>query len=294
VKNMLVALAAISAFLGGAPLSAPTAQAGPLVQVIELSGYRPRFDGAVNTLFLRYMLIDPSNAVAADGFAPLQPTAVLVLLVGGNGKLNLVPGQQNTGSTNFVARTRYHFAAEGYVVALVDAASDFLDLASGLAGNRQPHQPHGDKYLLDLAAVMGDLRTRYPNLPLWAVGTSRGTIGAAVAAAHVAAPPDGIVLSSALTGPSATGDLQTVPLESIAVPVLLVTHRDDACPVTRAEDSKALRRRFASSPRIQLLTFNGGSAPLSDACDPLSPHGYFGIEQKVIDAITRWIGHAER
>jgi hypothetical protein len=284
---MLVALIAVAAFVADA-------QAGPLVQVVELGGYRARFDGAPGTLFVRYLLIDPSNAVPADGYAPLDPTAVLMLFVGGNGKLGLAPGQLNTGSTNFVARTRYHFAAERYVVALVDAASDFLDLGEGLAGHRQPHQPHGDKYIVDLTAVMSDLRARYPALPLWAVGTSRGTIGAAVAGAHVAPPPDGIVLTAPLTGPSATGDLQTVDLELIGVPVLIATHRDDACPVTQAEDAKRLRRRLGSAPSVQVLTFHGGSAPLSGPCDPLAPHGFFGVEQKVIEAVAGWIGRAAR
>lgn len=273
-------------------LAALCAQAGPLVQVVELSGYRPRLDGAPGTLVARYLLIDPGNAVPADGYAPLKPAAVLMLFVGGSGKLGLAPGQQNVGSTNFLARTRYHFAAERHVVALVDAASDFLDLGEGLSGHRQPLQPHGDKYVQDLAAVMNDLRTRYPALPLWAVGTSRGTIGAAVAAAHVSPPPNGIVLTSSLTGPSATGDLRTVALESISVPVLLVAHKSDQCPVTSPRDSRRLKRRFTSSPKVHLLTFNGASAPLSVACDPLAPHGFFGIEQKVIEAIAKWIRRA--
>jgi hypothetical protein len=99
------------------------------------------------------------------------------------------------------------WAAEGYVVALVDAASDLLAHnhddtpgangflhGSGLRGHRLPNRLHGDKYLKDLAAAMNDLRGRYPNLRLWAVATSRGTISAAVAAANVSPPLDGIVL----------------------------------------------------------------------------------------------------
>ena len=139
-------------------------------------------------------------------------------------------------------------------MALVDAASDFLDHnhndtrdangflhGSGLRGHRLPNRLYGDKYLQDLAAVMNDLRGRYPNLPLWAVGTSQGTISAAVAAANVSPPPDGIVLTSSLTGPSALEDLQSVDLEAINVPALIVTNQDDACSVTKPEDSQALR-----------------------------------------------------
>ena len=294
MKNSLAMLAVTAILVGGGPAFVREVHAGPLVQVVELSGYRPRFDLSPDPLFIRYMLIDPSNAVPADGFEPLDPIAVLMLFIGGNGKLNLALLQQNTGSTNFVARTRYHFAAERYVVALVDAASDFLDLGEGLTGHRQPHQLHGDKYLLDLEAVMSDLRTRYRALPLWAVGTSRGTIGAAVAAAYAAAPPDGIVLTSSLTGPSGAGDLQTVDIESINVPALIAAHQGDACPATNPGDATALKNRFTSSPLAELVTFTGGSAPLSGPCDPLSPHGFFGIEQKVIGAVTKWIKKAEK
>jgi hypothetical protein len=33
---------------------------------------------------------------------------------------------------------------------------------------------------------------------------------------------------------------------------------------------------------------------LSGPCDPLAPHGFFGIEQKVSEAVTDWIRRAER
>jgi hypothetical protein len=302
VKNALSMLFAVIVLIALGRVSAPEALAGPLVQVVEVSGHRARFDTG-DPAFVRYLLIDPGNAdPAVDGFAPITPQAVLMLFTGGDGRLNLAPGQINTGSTNFVVRTRYHFAAEGYVVAVVDAPSDFLahnhpdttDAAgflhgSGLRGHRLPNRLHGDKYLQDLGAVIGDLHNRYPNMPLWAVGTSRGTISAAVAAANAVPRPDGIVLTSPLTGPSAVGDLQSVNVESIAVPALIVAHREDGCAVTRPDDSRDLRRRFVSSPRVRLHVFHGGSAPLSEPCDPLSGHGYFGIEQQVIEAVTRWI-----
>ena len=302
MKNAFVALVVL-ALVGGGATSARAA--GPVIQVVEISGHRLRFDSPAPA-FVRYLLIDPGNAdPAVDGFAPLAPVAVLMLFTGGDGRLNLSTGQQNTGSPNFLVRTRYHFAAESFVVAVVDAASDFLahnhptvveggfPHGSGLLGHRLPDRLHGDKHLADLVAVMGDLRARYPALPLWAVGTSRGTVSAAVAVAAAAPPADGVVLTSSLTGPSAFEDLNGVSLESVAVPALIVSHRDDSCAVTNPEASRALKRRFAASPRVRVLMFHGGSAPVSDPCDPLSPHGFFGIEQRVIDAITKWIKRIE-
>lgn len=290
MKHTLIMLAAVTLLWGGSP---SVHAAGPVIQVVEINGHRARFDNG-NPAFVRYLLIDPSNAdPVVDGFPPLDPVAVLMLFTGGDGKLNLALGQLNTGSPNFLVRTRYHFAAERYVVAVVDAASDFLALASGLRGHRLPTGLHGEQHRQDLAAVMSDLRSRYPALPLWAVGTSRGTVSAAVTVTAVAPPADGVVLTSSLTGPDSSEDLNGVNLESVAVPALIVSHKDDGCPVTKPEDSKALRHRFAASPRVRVLLFSGGSTPVSDPCDPLAPHGFFGIEQRVIEAVTKWIRRLE-
>ena len=281
------------AVLVGAPALVWKAHAEPVVQVVEINNHRARFDNG-NPAFVRYLLIDPGNAdPAVDGFPPLDPVAVLMLFTGGDGRLNLALGQLNTGSPNFLVRTRYHFAAERYVVAVVDAASDFLALGSGLRGHRLPTSLHGDEHRQDLAAVMSDLRSRYPALPLWAVGTSRGTVSAAVTVTAVTPPADGVVLTSSLTGPDPFEDMNGVNLESVAVPALIVSHRDDGCPVTKPEDSRTLKDRFTGSPRVRVLMFHGGSTPVSDPCDPLSPHGFFGIEQRVIEAITKWIRRAD-
>jgi dienelactone hydrolase len=261
---------------------------------------------------VRYILIDPGNASAEDGFAPLERVAVLALFIGGEGTLGLTRAvganpQVNTGSPNFLARNRYHFAAQGFVVAVVDAATDFnahthlltkdpsgFVHGSGLRGHRLPDRPLlVDRHLVDLRAVMADLRARYPLLPIWAVGTSRGTVSAALTATLVNPPADGLVLTSSLTGPDASEDMSGVALDSITAPVLIVTHLDDTCPVTRPEDSDALRHRLSASSRVHVMHISGGSTPVSNGCDALAPHGFFGVDQKVVEAITKWIKHSE-
>lgn len=139
---------------------------------------------------------------------------------------------------------------------------------------------------------MNDLRAKYPDLPIWAVGNSRGTVSA-VTATLVNSPANGLVLTSSLTGPDASEDMSGVALGSISAPALIVTHKDDACPITRPEDSDALRDRFSASARVHVMHVSGGSTPVSNACDPLAPHGFFGVDQKVVNAITKWIKHAE-
>lgn len=264
----------------------------PVLQAVQVPVNRARVPGTgVGPVFVRYILIDPGNAdPVRDGFTPLERIAVLVLYIGGDGTLNLGAGQVNTGSPNTVARNRYHIAAEGFVVAVVDAANDFNISPIGLSGRRL-----GAAHLADLQAVMADLRGRYPGLPIWGVGHSRGTLSAAVTAVSVSPPADGLVLMSSLTGDPAnpTEDLSQVDLESITGPALIVSHQGDVCAFTNPEDSKALTKRFTASERAKFRGFNGGSAPLTDPCDALAPHGFFGIDQRVVDAVTKWIRRRE-
>jgi pimeloyl-ACP methyl ester carboxylesterase len=83
--------------------------------------------------------------------------------------------------------------------------------------------------------------------------------------------------------------LQDVALERIRVPTLLVHHRDDGCRASRYADTSWLLRQLKATPKRELLTFTGGDRPQSDACEPLAPHGYFGIDTTVVNAIADWI-----
>ena len=237
-----------------------------------------------------YFLIVPDPATT-----PAAPVAVLVLLVGGNGRIGLGDGDIGLLGTNFLLTQRFHFAAAGpFVTAVIDAASDFQSGApgkpcstgSGLRGCRLDAD-----HMTDIANLMADLRAEFPGLPLWPVGTSRGTISAAGAAALLAPGPDGIVLTSTLTDdPDPNEDVFDAPLADIAVPVQLIAHEDDACPRTPPGDTPALAAALSGAPKVKAEKFfEGGATALSGPCDPLGPHGYFGIEPKVIAKIARFI-----
>src|SRR5215467_8983312 len=70
---------------------------------------------------------------------------------------------------------------------------------------------------------------------------------------------------------------------TIKVPVLIVHHREDACPVSPYGDAASLARMFP------LISVTGGQPPTSDACEPMSPHGYLGRETETVDAIVNWM-----
>lgn len=242
-----------------------TAQAQPLPQVIDIPT-RP----AVSQ---RVLLLVPESV-----------RAWVLLFPGGNGGLQLdVHGQMRWGSGNFLVRSRDLFAREGLAVAVLDSPSD-RQQAPFLEGFRQTaaHQE-------DVVAVLAALRQRVA-VPVWLVGTSRGTESAAYLASALtgAAGPDGVVLTSSILRDVGGRALPDLPLHRIRVPVLVVHHEDDGCRACRYSDMPALMQALASTPRAELVTFRGGLSQ-GNLCGAFAHHGYNGIEADVVARIGAWI-----
>jgi hypothetical protein len=220
-----------------------------------------------------FFLIKPPNE---------SPVASVVLFAGGEGNLDLATRSDGWVGESFVLRSRFQFAAEGFLVAVVDTPSD---RRHGYSGFRV-----GDQHAADIAAVIAYLREQAP-VPVWLVGTSRGSISAANGALLRAGGPDGIVLSSATTRGSKMRpvSIMDLPLGDIRLPTLLVHHRDDACPNAAYGDLAELRRRLKSAPKLDAITFTGGDAEISEPCSGFSRHGYWGIEPDVVSSIAAWI-----
>ncbi len=221
-----------------------------------------------------FVLIHPSR----------PPVASVILFMGGRGALGLQRGPLAARNTNFLVRMRQRFAEKGLLVAVVDVPSDRTGQA--MVGFRT-----STEHATDVRALIATLHAEAP-VPVWLVGTSMGSVSAASVAARLTdGGPDGVVLTSSVMGRNKEmgESLQDVALDHIHVPVLLVHHRDDGCPSSRYADTSWAMRRLSATPKKELLTFSGGDAPQSPPCEPLAPHGYFGIEDRVVDAITTWI-----
>lgn len=223
------------------------------------------------------------------------PAAVLVLLVGGEGHPKLdEAGCPRKLMGNSLLRMRPLWVAEGFATLIVDAPSDWQG-DEGLAGFRAA-PAHAE----DLGRVVQWARERTPGAPVWLLGTSRGTISAAHAAARLkgAAAPDGVVLTSLLSvGQSGTRKpyvTQTVfdaDLEAIRQPLLLVGHAEDRCPRSPASRMPEVLKRVASV-RSQLVLVQGGPGGARDdlsACEGRSPHGYVEQETEVAAGIARFV-----
>jgi len=171
-------------------------------------------------------------------------------------------------------------------VAVVDVPSDRRS-GSGLNDFRTSAQ-----HMADVRAVIAYMRDRF-RAPVWAVGTSRGTLSAAAAGALLDKDdgPDGVVLTASVTLASGRRpmNLDDVDLEKITVPVLIVHNRDDACHVTPFEDAEMLTERLTAAAKKELIAFEGGESEDDNPCRAMSHHGFLGLEDKVVRAITDWI-----
>ncbi|WP_244923041.1 alpha/beta hydrolase [Paraburkholderia silvatlantica] len=222
--------------------------------------------------------------------APTAPKAAAILYAGGHGGLQLDPqGNFGWGANNFLVRSRMLFVDDGVAVAVVDAPSDrrsppYLD------GFR-----HTPEHAGDARAVIAWLREQL-HVPVWLVGTSRGTQSVAAIAIALANPganpgsgPDGIVLTSTILRENRGGDPVTgMNLSALRIPVLVVHNKDDACKLCPVSETDTLMQKLTQSPRTRLMLVSGG-ASRGDPCGALAYHGFNGIESEVVHGITAWM-----
>jgi hypothetical protein len=221
-----------------------------------------------------YLLEAPSHA----------PHALAVLFPGGSGHIRLRSenGAIRFSSTNFLVRSRHEFVARGIATAVMDAPSD---LQSGMDDDFRSGSRHRD----DVRAAVAELKRRFPAVPVFLVGTSRGTVSAAYVASALGSDIAGTVLTASVFLPSGRRALYGGPglsgfdFSSIKSRLLLVHHRSDGCSVTPYHEARRLADRFP------LISVSGGKPAVSGPCDALSEHGFLGREAETVEATVNWM-----
>lgn len=210
-----------------------------------------------------------------------KPVAVAVLFSGGAGRVNLAREQRRgpIDRGNFLVRSRGLFVQAGVVAVVLTAPSD---QGRGMEDDFRLGADHA----ADIGKVIADLQSRFPGLPVFLIGTSRGTVSAANAGARLGKNVSGIVLTAAVflsaNRPGRPG-LSGFNLASITAPLLLVHHVDDECYVTPYSEAKDLAERYP------LISVSGGSTPKSSPCQALSQHGFLGKESETVNEIVNWM-----
>ncbi|CAE6733993.1 alpha/beta hydrolase [Paraburkholderia haematera] len=217
--------------------------------------------------------------------APESPKAAVILYAGGHGGLQLDPyGTFGWGQGNFLVRSRQTFVSNGLAVAVIDAPSDRQSVPF-LNGFRLSAE-----HAADGKAVIAWMREQ-TKVPVWLVGTSRGTQSVAAIAIALASGggPDGIVLTSTILQDDKGGSPVTgMNLSALKVPVLVVHHKDDACRYCPVSGTSGLMEKLTGSSDDGLMIVSGGSSK-GDPCEAFAYHGFNGVEGEVVRAIAEWI-----
>ena len=244
----------------------------------------PAFAGAVRADEIVTLKTREGVTQSFTVLAPDRPAASVILFPGGNGKtpLDKLQPKMFVKKGNFLVRIRYDLERLGLMVAVIDVPSD--QQLGGMITFR-----HSDEHARDIGAVVDYMKTKAP-VPVWLVGTSRGTESAAAVAIKLGPRIDGVVLTSSIVVDNRGGSsVLRLPLSAIRVPVLAVAHRDDNCHVTPASGAEAIVAAAGASPRKKALLFEGGGPERSDPCEALAHHGFVDIEKQVAAAITDFI-----
>jgi hypothetical protein len=210
-----------------------------------------------------------------------SPVASAVLFQGGTGNIGIFPNG-STRDTGLLVSGGQYFVQHGISVVIPDVPSGRRHLDDFRASV---------EHAQDNAALIDFLRQQSP-VPVWAVGTSNGSLSAAAASTHLKEKgPDGLVLTSTVTREGRTRSLAhrvyDAPLQEVKVPVLLVHHRDDACYVTPYDAMPALAAAFSASSKVALITAQGGSSN-GNPCHT-GHHQFLGIEGAVVKDMADWI-----
>ncbi|MDF3838666.1 alpha/beta hydrolase [Cupriavidus basilensis] len=254
-----------AALLAALLLCALAARAQPAPQVVDIPtrpGVTQRF------LFL----------------APAQPRAAVILYAGGHGGLHIYPnGSFAWGAGNFLVRARQLFVDNELAVAVIDAPSDHLSWPF-LSGFRLSPE-HAE----DTRAVIAWMRS-HTGLPVWLVGTSRGTQSVAATAIRLAdgGGPDGIVLTSTILRDDRGRPVPAMDLDKLKVPVLVIHHEHDGCKQCPFGEVQGLMDKLVKTPEAGVIKFDGGNN-VGDPCEAMAYHGFNGIEPQVVQAIARWM-----
>jgi hypothetical protein len=212
---------------------------------------------------------------------PEQPLAIALLFPGGDGNIRLrnEDGQIRFGPGNFLVRSRLEFINRGVIPVIFDVPSD---QSRGMDDNFRFSEQHAT----DVAAVLAELKKRYPALPLFVVGTSRGTVSAAALARRMPDAFAGTVLTATLFSagnrPGQQG-LSGFDFASIKTKLLFAHHKQDGCSYTPYRSASALAAQFP------LISVSGGLPAKSTPCEAMSEHGFLGRESETVEAIVNWM-----
>jgi hypothetical protein len=187
---------------------------------------------------------------------PASPVASVILMAGGDGRIEAGPGGViGRLKNNQLVRTREAYLARGLAVLVVDADVNLAQAVDYMAAIKRP---------------------------VTVIGTSRGTLRAARGIA-AGARPDALVLTSGFLSPASGKPNENVEA-SLGTPerlpkTLIIHHRHDECRFTQPAGVAPFIAWAGGKARVVWL--DGGSAQ-GDPCQAKSHHGFLGLDGEVV------------
>ena len=212
--------------------------------------------------------------------SPPHPRATVVMLPGGAGDVGIGPNGEIAHGNNFLVRSRALWVAKGFAVVIPDAVDH-----ANLRGLRSKPR------YADIVGAFVAFAHAQASGPVFLIGTSQGAIAAMNGAAHLRhGEIAGVVLTESVSrlGGSHETVFDAHP-DQVNVPALVVANGDDRCKVAPPQDAETIAAAMTHAPRVKVLKLTGGTQQSARDCGSLSPHGYFGIEASVVDAIAAWM-----
>jgi hypothetical protein len=210
---------------------------------------------------------------------PKSPLGTIVMLPGGTGDISVEEDGNLAHDKNFVVRTRNLWLARRYAVVIPDAAD-----GQNMRGLRS-----SPEYARVVQALVDFAHAQMPG-PVFLLGTSQGSIAAVNGAAHLSRGAlAGVVLTESVSRHSKSDEtVFDASPDRVTAPTLIVANRTSACRVAPAEDAPRIAATMTRAPEVKVLYVEGGVTRSND-CGSESPHGYFGIENQVVDEIASWL-----
>jgi hypothetical protein len=208
-----------------------------------------------------------------------ETKGIIVMFPGDTGEIDIEKSGRVKNAKNFVVRSDDLWLDRGYGIVLVDA----LDHQSMRGQRSSAEYAEVTKEIIEFAH-------RQANVPVWVLGTSQGSIAAMNAAAHAGGTQlSGMILTESVSilGGSHETVFDAHPGD-VRVPSLVVANTDDRCKVAPPSMAQSIAQSIRHAPTT-VLTVSGGTQRTQDDCGSLTPHGYYGIEEKVVDGIVGWM-----
>ncbi len=210
-----------------------------------------------------------------------NPPWVIVLFGGNDGALHLQSNGPTTLKGNFLIRTAGYWAHQNYAAVLADTPSDNAE------GVNDSFRLGKDSFT-DTEAIVRALRQRFPSSKIALVSTSRGSVSVGNVIERDPEIADAFVLTSPVSiARGRNAGLSGMHVDGTKYRVLVVSNQHDACPASPLYGGQ----RLAEHNHFDFIAVDSteGGGSLQADCGGHSPHGFLGIEDRVLANINGWL-----